>query len=226
MIRHHLIATLTAVAAFLAAATAQAQTQPSQEQALVDGARSTIEALKTDPDFSSFNSLLRQAKAVIVVPRLIKAGLIVGGEGGSGVLLAKNVQGRWSAPAFYHIGGASLGLQIGAQTSEVVLIVMNSHALDKLLTDRVTLGGDVSVATGSSGAGVAAATTTSAGDDVYVFARNKGVFGGMTIQGGWLEPNEPANRAYYGPGANAHDIIIDQKYSNPGADQLRGSLPS
>lgn len=230
-----------AVAATLAAAPGIAQTrdalatpagrgealaQASQQQALVDHARSTIEALKVDPNFSNFNSLLRQAKAVVVVPDLFKAGLIIGGEGGTGVLLARNAQGRWSAPAFYKIGGASIGLQIGAQSSEVVLIVMTNRALDKLLQDRVTLGGDVSVAAGQAGSSLAAQTTTNAGADIYAFARNKGLFGGLTLQGGWLTPNQQANQAYYGSGANAHDIIIDQKYSNPGAEQLRGSLPS
>lgn len=199
--------------------------QASQEQALIDQARSTVEALKVDPSFSNFNSLLRQAKAVVVVPELIKAGLIIGGEGGSGVLLARNAQGRWSDPAFYKLGAASIGLQIGAQSSEVVLIVMNNRALDKLLQDRVTLGGDVSVAAGQAGSSLAAQTTTNVGADIYAFARNKGLFGGLTLQGGWLVPNQDANQAYYGAGANAHDVVIDQKYSNPGADQLRSSLP-
>jgi lipid-binding SYLF domain-containing protein len=226
MIRRRRLTTLIAFATVLAAAPWAARAQTSEQQALVDGARSTIEALKTDPNFSNFNPLLRQAKAVIVVPKLIKAGLIVGGAGGSGVLLAKNAQGRWSAPAFYHLGAASVGLQIGAQVSEVVLIVMNNRALDKLLADKVTLGGDVSVATGNAGNSVAAATTTNVGDDIYAFARNKGIFGGLTLQGGWLTPDETADHAYYGPGASAHAIVIDQKYNNPGADQLRGSLPS
>lgn len=217
---------LLAAATVLAAVPHAAHAQTGEQQALIDGARSTIEALKTDPNFSNFNPLLRQAKAVIVVPKLIKAGLIVGGAGGSGVLLAKNAQGRWSSPAFYHLGAASFGLQIGAQVSEVVLIVMNNRALDKLLADKVTLGGDVSVATGNSGAGVAAATTANVGDDIYAFARNKGIFGGLTLQGGWLTPDEAADRAYYGPGATAHAIVIDQKYNNPGADQLRSALPS
>ncbi len=219
------------LAASLAAAPALAQPPASgqtaaaaNEQALVDHARSTVEAIKVDPNFSNFNSLLRQAKAVIVVPSLVKAGLIVGGEGGSGVLLARNAQGRWSSPAFYNLGAASLGLQIGAQVSEVVLLVMNNRALDKLLKDRVTLGGDVSVAAGQSGSTLEARTTTNVGSDIYAFARNKGLFGGLTLEGGWLVPNQDMNRAYYGTGANAHDIVIDQKYDNPGADPLRSSL--
>lgn len=233
MIRNILGSALLAAAVTVAPACAQAPASSnspartaSQQQALVDHARSTIEALKVDPNFSNFNSLLRQAKAVVVVPELIKAGLIIGGEGGSGVLLARNREGRWSAPAFYKLGAASVGLQIGAQVSEVVLLVMNNRALDKLLQDRVTLGGDVSVAAGHTGSSLEARTTTNVGADIYAFARNKGLFGGLTLEGGWLVPNQDANRAYYGGGANAHDIVIDQKYDNPGADQLRRSLPS
>lgn len=216
-----------AVAALLAApACAQTSATPSNQQLLVDRARSTIEALKVDPNFSNFNSLLRQAKAVIVVPQLLKAGLIIGGEGGSGLLMARNAQGRWSSPAFYSLGAGSIGLQIGAQISEVVLLVMNNRALDKLLADKVTLGGDVSVAAGNDGGSLQARTTTNVGADIYAFARNKGLFGGLTLEGGWLTPDVKANHAYYGPNATAHDIIIDQKYTSPGADQLRSSLPS
>ncbi len=228
MIRSHPIQrrhVLLGIAAAALSAT-PVRAQASNQQALIDHARSTIEALKVDPNFSNFNSYLRQAKAVIVVPQLLKAGLIIGGEGGSGVLLARNSQGRWSAPAFYSLGAGSIGLQIGAEVSEVVLIVMNNRALDKLLADKVTLGGDVSIAGGNAGSGLQARTTTNVGSDIYAFARNKGLFGGLTLEGGWLTPDEKANRAYYGAGATAHDIIIDQKFANPAADQLRGSLPS
>lgn len=221
--RRHVLVGLALSA--LLAAPARAQTS-SEQQTLIDRARSTIEALKVDPNFSNFNSLLRAAKAVIVVPQLLKAGLIIGGEGGSGLLMARNAQGQWSSPAFYSLGAGSIGLQIGAQISEVVLLVMTNKALDKLLADKVTLGGDVSVAAGNDGSSLQARTTTNVGADIYAFARNKGLFGGLTLEGGWLNPDEKANRAYYGTGVTAHDIVIDQKFANPGADQLRSSLPS
>ena len=117
-------------------------------------------------------------------------------------------------------------MQIGAEMSEVVLLVMNQGALDKLLKDRVTLGGDVSVAAGPIGGTVEARTTLNAGADVYAFARSKGLFGGIALTGGVLVPNDDANHAYYGADATAHDIAIDQKYNNPAADQLRSALPS
>jgi lipid-binding SYLF domain-containing protein len=228
MIRRHVLIGMAAGAllATPVSTPVHAQGAPSNQQTLIDRSRSTIEALKVDPNFSNFNSLLRQAKAVIVVPQLIKAGLIVGGEGGSGLLMARNAQGQWSAPAFISLGGASIGLQIGAEASEVVLLVMNNKALDKLLADKVNLGGDVSIAAGNDGGSLAARTTTNVGSDIYAFARNKGLFGGLTLDGGWLTPDEKANRGYYGAGATAHDIVIDQKFTNPGADQLRSSLPS
>jgi len=205
--------------------TARAQPSTTDEQTLVERAKTAITAVKTDPNFTNFHELLGRAKAVIVVPQLLKAGFIIGGEGGSGVLLARNAQGHWSSPAFYRLGSASIGLQAGAEMSEVVLLVMNQGALDKLLKDRVTLGGDVSVAAGPIGGTVEARTTVNAGADIYSFARSKGLFGGVALTGGVLVPNEDANHAYYGIDATAQGIAIDQKYSNPAADQLRDSLP-
>jgi lipid-binding SYLF domain-containing protein len=210
----------------LLAAPTQAPTASGEQQILVDRARSTVESLKVDPNFSNFNSLLRRSKAVIVVPQLVKAGFILGGQGGSGVLLARNAQGHWSSPAFYTLGSASIGLQIGAEVSEIVLLVMNNRALDKLLANRVTLGGDVSIAAGPVGGTLEAGTTTNAGADIYSFARNKGLFGGLTLEGGLLVPSQDSNKAYYGAGATTRGIVIDQTFANPGADQLRGSLPS
>jgi len=197
----------------------------AEEQDLVNRAKTAVDHLRADPNFSNFNSLLRQAKAVIVVPQLIKAGLIIGGSGGSGVLLARNAQGEWSSPAFYHLGAASLGFQIGAQVSEVVLVIMNDGALNKLLTDQVSLGGDVSVAAGTIGGGLQAATTTNAGSDIYTFASSKGIFGGITLEGAKLSPKADDNRAYYGTAATAREIVIDQRYRNAAADALRAALP-
>src|SRR5258708_36267577 len=89
--------------------------ETTQQQALVDRAKATVEHLKADPNFSNFNELLHQAKGVVIVPELIKAGLIIGGAGGSGLLLVRDAKGEWSDPAFYNVAAASIGLQIGAQ---------------------------------------------------------------------------------------------------------------
>lgn len=179
-------ATMLAASLIAAEAAAQAVTdrpETTEQQTLVDRARATVEHLKADPNFSNLNELLHQAKGVVVVPELVKAGLIIGGAGGSALLLARSPQGEWSYPAFYRLAAASIGFQIGAQVSEVALVVMNQQALEKLLTDHITLGADVSVAAGPVGGSLQAGTTTNVGADIYTFASSKGLFGGLALEG-------------------------------------------
>jgi SH3 domain-containing YSC84-like protein 1 len=212
-----------AMAASVAATGAAAQT--TTPQTLIDRAWTTVEHLKANPEFSNFNDLLHQAQAVVVVPRLIKAGFVIGGAGGSGVLLARGPQGEWSYPAFLRLGAGSIGFQFGAEMSEVVLVIMNRRALDKLLQDRVTLGADASVAAGAMGGSLQAGTTTNAGADIYTFASSKGLFGGLALEGGVLTPDQDDDRAYYGTDATTRDIVIDRRFKNPSADPLRNALP-
>jgi lipid-binding SYLF domain-containing protein len=196
----------------------------TEQQELVDRAKATIESLKSDPNFAQFRDLLDHAKAVVVMPQLYRGGFIVGAEGGAGVLLARDAR-TWSYPAFFDLGSASIGLQIGAEVSEVVLLVMTEKGFERLLEDRVTLGGDVSIAVGPVGAGLEARTTTSADADVYAFARAQGLFGGFALKGGALSPNEATTREYYGRSITAREIVVDRKSSNPGAEGLREALP-
>ncbi|MBI3710116.1 MAG: lipid-binding SYLF domain-containing protein [Proteobacteria bacterium] len=206
-------------------AMAQAQAA-SDEQELVDRAKVTVDALTADPNFKDFHDMLDRAKAVIVMPQLIRAGFVVGGEGGAGVLLGRtqDAQRKWSYPAFLSLGSASVGFQIGAEVSEVILVVMTDRGLDKLLGDKVTLGGDLSLAVGNLGGRMEASTTTNVGADVYAFGRSKGLFGGVALKGGILIPNEDSDKAYYGASATTRDIVIEQKFSNPDADRLREAL--
>ena len=119
----------------------------SEEQQLVDQARIAVEKLRADPTLPSFPALLSQAKAVLVVPELVKAGFIFGGEGGLGVLLVRNPEtGEWSPPAFYTMAAASVGLQIGVQVSKVMFLIMTDGGLSALMSDKLTLGADASIA--------------------------------------------------------------------------------
>jgi lipid-binding SYLF domain-containing protein len=193
------------------------------EQNLVDRARVTLESMKNDPNMAQFRDLLDRAKGVLVVPQLVRAGFFFGAEGGEGVLLGHNGR-QWSYPAFYTVAAASFGLQIGAELSEVVLLVMTDGGMQKLMQDKVTLGGDLSVAVGPIGAGVEARSTTNVDADVYAFARSKGPFGGLTIKGGGVIPANDANAAYYGRPLTPREIVYEARITNPGADTLRRSL--
>lgn len=218
-----LVASLMLVLSSLMAAPARANDQ----QELVDRAKITVDTLRNDSNLKQpINSLLARARAVLVFPNLFKAGFILGGEGGSGVLLVKGTDGTWSSPAFFGMGSGSLGLQIGAQQSEVMFIIMTEGGLRKILNNSMKLGADASVAVGPIGAGVEASTTTNLDRDIYAYSKTVGLFGGGAFEGSVLTPREEWNRAYYGDGATTRAIAIERKFDNFGANTLKNALAS
>lgn len=197
----------------------------AEEQDMVLRARFVVEELRNDPNLSGgINDLLKRCRGVLVFPNLIRAAFLFGGEGGVGVLLARGTDGGWSAPAFYGMGSGSFGFQAGIQTAEVMFIVMSDGALNKIMTNDVKLGGDLSVALGPIGAGLQANTTTNLRADIIAYAKTAGLYGGVSIEGSVISARESRNLAYYGTGASARAIIVDRRFSNPGADPLRAAL--
>ena len=133
-----------------------------EQQEIVDKAKITVDKFHADTDYPEFKNVLHRAKGVLVFPSLLKAGFIVGAEGGTGVLCARGSTG-WSYPAFYTMGSGSFGLQIGAQEAEVILALMTDKGLEQVMKSEVKLGADASIAVGPKGAGVEAATTANLG---------------------------------------------------------------
>ena len=216
-----LLTSLVLVVAFCGMARAE-----EAPQRVVDAALATYANMTSDPDFANLNSLLaRQAKAVVIVPEMIKGGFIIGGEWGQGVMLARDgATGLWSQPAFVTLASGSIGLQIGGSVSQVVLVVMTDTGLDAMLKDKVTLGGEASVAAGPVGAGVNAQSTSDVNDDVYSYAKAQGLFAGAAIEGAVLEPDPDRNRFYYGETFSTRQIVMGQASPNAGADALRAAL--
>ena len=154
-------------------------------QEVVDSARVVFEDFLADPDMQWFRQNVRQAKGLLIVPHHGKAGFIIGGSGGAGALLARDkVSGEWSHPAFYTMGAASFGLQVGVQSSQLILMAMTEGGLDRLVAGKAQLGANASVAAGPVGVGAEVATT-----DIFIFARSKGVFGGLSAEGAIISPN-------------------------------------
>ena len=199
----------------------------SAEQRLVDQARIAVEQLRADPNLPIFPDLLARAKAVLVVPELVKAGFIIGGEGGSGVLLVRGAEADdWSYPAFYTMAAGSIGFQIGAQVSKVMFLIMTDGGLDALMSSNMTLGADASIAAGPIGAGIEAGTTFNAEADIYSFSHTKGLFGGLSFEGAVLVSDDDASEAYYGKPVTARGVVIHREVENTGADGLREALVS
>jgi len=217
-IRVFAFATILA-AIFLVAATPRAMAADMEDaQGIVDKARVTLSAFMRDKDYQWLRENIKNAKGVLIYPQVLKAGFILGGSGGTGVLLAKDSKtGEWSDPAFYTLGSVSYGLQIGGEAAEVVVLVMSQKGVDALLTSKFKLGGDTSIALGPVGAGAKANITA----DFISFAKSKGLYAGLNLDGSYLDVREKLNKAYYGKEATPVDIIVKKSVSNPGAVPLR-----
>lgn len=177
-----------------------------------------------EPALRNLPSYIERARAVMIYPAIFRGGFIIGGEGGSGVLLAKGVDGSWSSPAFYTLAGGSIGLQIGGQVSKVCFTVMTDGGLDAILSNNVKFGADLSVAVGPFGAGAEAATTTNLEADVFSFSSAVGLFGGGALAGAAMIVRESFMQGYYGQAVTARQIVVERKFSNPQANRLKGAL--
>ena len=150
-----------------------------------------------DAQFGNSRQLFQTARGVMVVPQLVKGGFSFGGEGGDGVLMARH-GANWSNPAFYTLASASFGLQIGLEVAEVVLFVMSEHALNAWMQDEVKLGGQAGLTIFIVGSNASAAATTHANVDVVAWAKAKGAYAGLTLEGSIIKPRNEWNAAYYG----------------------------
>lgn len=196
---------------------------PTVQQRIVNEATALVHEMKTNPDTARINELLPQAKGVLIFPGVIKAGFVFGGQGGNGVLLARGPENKWTDPAFYTLGGGSVGLQLGAERASIIMLFMNQTALDKAIASGVTLGADASVAGGNYGA-QGNASTTNMHPDVIYFSLLDGMFAGVSVEGGVVAERRSYDEKYYGAGATAETILVEQRFHNPAADRLKESL--
>jgi lipid-binding SYLF domain-containing protein len=215
-------ATILGAAALLSAsalAVPAAQAQTSQ-QITVDGARKVLADLRNDKAFGNAAQLLRKAKAVLIVPKLVKGGFFVGGEGGNGVMMVHGRSG-WSDPAFYALGAASFGLQIGLEQSEVIMLIMTQKGLDGVLRDDFKIGAQAGVTVVTLGSGVEGAISGATLPDIVVWSSSTGAYGGLTVDGSIIksEPNEDSS--FYGRPVTSRDILFGRVESRRGGSLRR-----
>jgi lipid-binding SYLF domain-containing protein len=203
--------------AVLAAPAARAQTA---EQVVIDGARKTLADLRRDKAFGNAQQLLPRARAVLIVPRLLKAGFIFGGSGGNGIVMMHD-RGGWSDPAFYAIGSASFGLQAGAEEAEMILLVMTQKGVDGLLRDNFKLGAQAGIAVANLGSGVEGALAGPTPPDVVVWSSATGIYGGLTVDGSIIRSEPDHDRNYYGRPVAVRDILFGHVSSPKAAALLR-----
>jgi lipid-binding SYLF domain-containing protein len=216
-----MLAALAVAAGTLAFSAAGAPAKADQ-MSLLNSSEATVDNMKRDATFGPSRDLLRRARAVLIVPQLVKGGFIFGGEGGDGVMLARTARG-WSPPAFYTIGSASFGLQIGLESAQLVMFVMSDRALRALEQSKFKFGGEAGLTVITLGANAQGATSTNLTGDIVVWASSKGAYGGLTLEGSVLAPKDDWNARFYGRPVGASQIL-DNGVRNSAASPLRRDL--
>jgi lipid-binding SYLF domain-containing protein len=162
--------------------------------------------LRQSPDKTIPEELWKRAECVVVLPSVKKGALIVGGEYGSGVMSCRRSK-TWSNPVFMQLAKGSVGLQIGGQQTDLVLLVMNRRGLDKLLEDKVSLGADASLAAGPVGRSASAATDAQLHAEILSYSHSSGLLAGIDLSGGVLRADKDADTRAYGPGAMPREVV-------------------
>jgi SH3 domain-containing YSC84-like protein 1 len=156
-----------------------------------------LDEIQAAPDQRIPEEILGSAECVAVVPSLLNGGFVFGGRYGKGVASCRTPKG-WSAPAFFTIGGGSFGLQIGGQATDVVMLIMNKHGMDNLLSSKFKLGGDASAAAGPVGRHAAADTDWKMRAEVLTYSRSRGLFAGLELNGAVIKQDKDSTREFYG----------------------------
>ena len=196
----------------------------AKRQSLVDSCLQTAQKVLGGKDFPDAGRMMPSAKAVLIVPELVQGGFIIGAAGGRGALMARNGDRDWSPPAFYGMGSGSFGLQAGAKVSEVVFIIRTDKGLNAILDHKFKFGAEAGVTLVAVGIGLEGASTTAVGADIVAFANSAGLFAGVSLEGSYLDPDSDWDALYYGPGATTRAIVLERRYSNPGAEPIRQYL--
>ena len=220
-IENFVITVFLTLALFVVTVTPTIAADPEEAQGIVDKARVTFNNFMRDKNYTWLHSHLKDAKGLLIFPQVLKAGFILGGSGGTGVLVVKDEKtGDWSEPAFYTIGAVSFGLQIGGEAAEVIMMAMSQKAIDSLFASSFKLGGDTSIAVGPKGIGAKGNITA----DFISFAKSKGIYAGINLEGSVVDVRDSLNKAYYGKDVRPVGIIVKKEVSNKGSDRLREEL--
>ncbi|HYX30956.1 MAG TPA: lipid-binding SYLF domain-containing protein [Pyrinomonadaceae bacterium] len=209
------IALLCAVAGM-----ASAQNDPKQAADAAKDAQKASDAfteIMNVPDHAIPQGLLDKAEAIAVFPGVVKAGFIVGGRGGHGVI-SRRVKGGWGPPTFFDLGGGSVGLQIGATKTDFVLLFMNDDAIAGLLKDKFEIGGEGSAVAGPVGRTAAASTDALLKAAIISYSRSKGLFAGLEIKGVVIKPDDDENVGVFG--TKARELLL------PGSAMSLAKMPA
>jgi len=206
---------------FLAAVPALAD---ARRQSLVDQSLRSATKVLSGKDYPDALRNMGKARGVMIIPELVQGGFILGAAGGRGVLLGRTSPTHWTYPAFYNLGSGSVGFQAGAKVSEIVFIILTEKGLAAILDHKYKFGAEAGVTMVAVGIGLEGASTAATGADIVAYANSNGLFAGASLEGSYIDPDNDWNALYYGAGATGRQIVMDGRYSNPGAEPLRQFL--
>jgi lipid-binding SYLF domain-containing protein len=196
-----------AVLVAVGASTVQGADLSTKESERIREAATVLKEIHAVPDKDIPQELWSRAECVIVVPSLKKAAFVIGGEYGKGLMSCRH-SGEWSAPIFMQVGKGSWGLQIGAQSIDLVLLVMNASGMEKMLRNKVSLGAEASIAAGPVGRDARAATDAQMKAEILSYSRTQGLFAGINLSGGVVRPDVEDNADLYGPQVSPRDVVM------------------
>ena len=198
----------------VALASPPATDEPIREEERIQKAIVILEELTDMPEKGMPHWIVEQAQALVIVPDLVKAGLVVGGEYGKGIAIARDASGEWTDPVFIDLTAGSFGFQAGVQSSDVILVFKRKDALTDMGKRKLTLGGDISIAAGPVGRQSSAATDERLQAEIYSYSRSRGLFAGISLEGAVLSMNKKANEAFYEEGVVPHQVLAGKTPSN------------
>jgi len=191
----------------------------------LDAAADVITDMMHADDKGIPQDLMNKAQCVVIVPNMKRAGFIFGAKYGRGFSMCRRPGGAgWSAPAAMRIEGGSFGLQIGGTENDLVLLVMNDHGMKHLLEDKFTLGGEATAAAGPVGRDATAQTDAQLKAEMLSYSRARGLFGGLTLEGATLRPDQEANREIYGQDMSNRQILTSEVKTPAAAEKLKHAI--
>lgn len=194
--RHGNIIIAATMALVMALSTTAALAESSA--AKIEDCTEVVKAIKAIPEQGVPPMLLKDAQAIAIIPGVIKVGFVLGGRYGTGVVTVRDEKGNWSAPVFIKIAGGSLGWQIGAESTDLILVFKTKKSAEGIFHGRFTLGADASVAAGPVGRSAEGATDLELKAEIYSYSRSRGLFAGIALNGAAIMVDDDANASYYG----------------------------
>jgi SH3 domain-containing YSC84-like protein 1 len=191
----------------------------------LDAAADTLTDMMRASDKGIPQDLLNKARCVVVIPGMKKAGFIFGAKYGVGFAVCRRAGGLgWSAPAAMRVEGGSVGFQIGASETDVILLVMNDGGMKHILSDKFTIGGEATAAAGPVGRDAGAQTDAMLNAEMLSYSRSRGLFAGISLEGATLRPDEGTNKELYGREATNREILTGDFKTPPAADKFKHAL--